>query len=925
MNDVTRTFNKIANFERFNSTEHFTKPTMKILKRQVLRGPNRWSNYRQLLIQIRLDLEEMEEFPTDMIEGFNERLQKLLPGMIDHECSEGVHGGFFIRVERGTWLGHVMEHIALELQSLAGMETGYGRTRETETDGIYNVVFSYTIEQAGLYAADAAFRIIDALRLGNDYDLEADIEELRNIKSRFQLGPSTQSIVDEAKKRGIPWRRMGTNSAIQLGYGANQRQFQATITANTSAIGVDRAANKNATKQLLSKAKIPVAIGDLVTNEIELKETITKIGYPVVVKPFNGNHGNNITTNITTWEQALDALKTAQIRSKYVLVEKYVSGFDFRALVIDGKFIAAAKRIPAHIIGDGKSTIKTLLEIENTNPLRGEGHEKVLTKITFDKDSETLISKLGYTLESIPPKEEVVFLKSTANLSTGATAIDVTDEVHSENKFMLERIAKIIGLDVCGIDIIASDLKSLLRVNGGVILEANAAPGFRMHISPSQGKSRNVAAAVVDSLFPKGSKCRIPLISVTGTNGKTTTTRLIAHMSQTSGNVTGYTTTDGIYINDFLIQEGDTTGPMSAELILSDPTVEFAVLETARGGLLRSGLAFDKCDIGIITNIKEDHLGLNDINTLEDLANVKAVVARSVKQNGWAILNADDAHCVKIARALRCNVAFFSMNIENEVIQRQMKFGNPVAVFEDGFLTIITGTEKIRVEQVNAIPITMEGKCGFMIANALTATLAGYLHGFSILQLQHALQTFKPGFEQTPGRLNKFEFSDFDILVDYAHNPHGYKAIEQYISQIDATRKVGLISGVGDRRDEDIRECAEIAARMFDHIIIKQEHSLRDRTEAQINKLLLEGFENAEKKITYEIFYEEVDAVKHALDTAQKGDFIVALCDKFRPIIALIEETLKNEKQQPKIISLQKSLKNGGGGMHYSQHGKQIE
>ncbi|HEX8270431.1 MAG TPA: cyanophycin synthetase [Flavobacterium sp.] len=902
---------------------------MKILKTQVLRGPNVWSNYRQHLIQIRLDLEEMEKFPTDKLPGFKERLQEMLPGLVRHECSEGVRGGFLIRLERGTWLGHVMEHVALEIQTMAGMETGYGRTRGTSEKGVYNVVFAYSVEECGLFAGQAAFRIVDALSKGEPFDVSPEIEELKRLYRKHEFGPSTKSIVDEAKKRGIPFKRTGDNSIVQLGYGANQKKFQATITGNTSSMATDAASDKEHTKKLLASAKIPVAKGGLCYSEAEFKQLVSKTGYPLVTKPLNANQGKGITININSWEQALEGFQSAKLFSKHVLVEKYVEGFDFRLLVIDGKFVAAAKRIPAHVKGDGKSTISELIDNENQDPRRGAGHENVLTKLSVNRDSEQLLEKNGFTLDHVPFEGDIVYLRSTANLSTGGTAVDVTDEVHPENIFMAQRIAKVIGLDVCGIDIMAQNLSEPIKKIGGVVLEVNAAPGFRMHLAPSEGTPRNVAAAVVDYLYPPGKPSRIPIIGVTGTNGKTTTTRLLAHMAKTSGFVTGYTTTDGIYIDDYLIEEGDTTGPLSAGVILGDPTVEFAVLETARGGLLRSGLMYDKCDVGIITNIKEDHLGLNDINTLEDLANVKAVVARSVKKDGWAILNADDANCVKIGGELVCNVAYFSMDENNPLIQEQLASGKPVAVFENGYASIIKGNEKIRIEDVKNIPLACNGQCKFMVANALAAALAAYSWGFSIEDIRTSIREFTPSFEQTPGRLNLFEFEKFKVLVDYAHNPHGYAAVEDYISNMEATRKIGIISGIGDRRDEDIRECARIACRMFDHIIIRQEHSLRDRSEDKINELLLEGIrQSGREDITYEIVPQENEAIKKALAIAREGDFIVALSDVYKGVVATIQEALAKEKEELKSrTSARKAMPKmaASGGMHYSHHGKQVE
>lgn len=881
---------------------------MKILKIQVLRGPNIWSNYRKKLIQVRLDLEEMENFPTEKLPGFKDRLAEMFPGMIEDEYSEGERGGFFTRLERGTWLGHVMEHIALEIQTLAGMPTGYGHTRGTGTKGIYNVVFAYLVEDAGLFAAEAALRIVDALSKNIPYDASADIAMLRNIRQQNCLGPSTKSIVDEAQKKGIPWRRLDSNSSIQLGYGANQKHFQATITSNTGTLSVETAGDKEATKQLLSAAMIPVAKGGTCKSEDVLKQIIQKIGYPIVIKPLNANQGKGASINVFDWETAVKGFEAAQKYSHRVLVEKFTEGFDFRILVIDNKFVAAAKRIPAMVTGNGKSTIQELIAEVNAKPERGSGHNNILTKIKVDRDTATLLEKAGYTLQTIPQNREHVGLKSTANLSTGGTAVDMTDEVHPENIFLAERIARIIGLDICGIDIIAKNLTEPLTRNGGIVLEVNAAPGFRMHLAPSEGKPRNVAAAVVNMLYPPGQPATIPIISVTGTNGKTTTTRLLAHMAKNKGYNVGYTTTDGIYINGFLVEEGDNTGPISGGFILNDPTVEFAVLETARGGILRSGLCFDECDVAVITNIREDHLGLNDINTIEELANVKAVLARSAKKTGWAVLNADDEQSVKIASELQCNIAYFSLDENNAVIQKRIGEQRPVAVYENGFITMIAGNEKIRIENVSNIPVTFNGNAKFMVANVLAASLAGYVWGFSTDNIRTSLQSFIPGLAQTPGRLNQFEFANFSVLVDYAHNPHGYTAIGEYLATISSKRKIGIISGIGDRRDEDIIECASIAGRMFDYIIIRQEHDLRGRTEENINALVIEGISSTGKNIPYETISKETEAVKRALDIAQKGDLVVALCDGYQSVIEIIKKELAKERSIKPAAASKKTI-----------------
>jgi cyanophycin synthetase len=874
---------------------------MKILKIQALRGPNIWSVQRKKLIQMRLDLEEMEQFPTNKIEGFRERIEAMFPTMIEHRCSEGTRGGFFSRIERGTWMGHVIEHIALEIQTLAGMETGFGRTRETKTPGIYNVVFSYTEENVGMFAAESAVAIAESLIAGTEYDVTADIQKMREIRERVRLGPSTGSIVDEAVARDIPWIRLGTNSLVQLGYGVNQMRFQATITCKTSNIAVDIACNKEETKRMLDLASIPVANGGICVDEEDLDNTIKKIGYPIVIKPLDGNHGKGASINVVTWEDAVAGLEYAKKYSRRVIVEKFITGFDFRVLVIDNKLVAAAKREPAHVVGNGKDSIQTLIEETNKDPRRGYGHENVLTQIDVDRDTLDLLEKLNYTVDSVPKNGEIVYLKSTANLSTGGTSIDVTDMMHPENIFLCERISRVIGLDICGIDIMAENLTQPLKENGGCILEVNAAPGFRMHLAPSEGLPRNVAAPVIDMLYPPGKPSRIPIIAVTGTNGKTTTTRLLAHIVKNNGYKVGFTTSDGIYIQNHMMEKGDTTGPLSAEYILKDPTVEFAVLETARGGILRSGLGFSRCDIAIITNIQEDHLGIADIHNLDDLARVKATVVRSVKKDGWAILNAEDEQCLKIANELSCNIAYFSMDENNPKVQQFSKEGKIVAVYENGYITIKKGEWKIRVERATHVPLTLGGKAKFMIANALAATLASYLWGFKTEDISLSLQTFIPSAAQTPGRMNIFDFKKFKVLIDFAHNPAGYRGVEEYLSSVEASKKIGIIAGVGDRRDEDIRECATIAARMFDHIIIRQEKYLRGRTEEEIIGLIMEGINASGRTVTHEIIAKEVEAIKHAINSAQDGTFITALSDVVTNAIDIVQEYLDKENEDGNI------------------------
>jgi cyanophycin synthetase len=592
---------------------------------------------------------------------------------------------------------------------------------------------------------------------------------------------------------------------------------------------------KKKQKNLLEAAEIPVPRGTVVRSEAGLKDAIEKYGYPLVIKPIDGNHGKGNTTNITTWEHAVTALESAQRYGRSVIVERFITGFDFRILVINYKFICAALRTPAAVKGDGVHTIQYLIDEVNKDSRRGFGHEKVLTQITVDGSSMKMLEEVGYTLETVPPKGELVLLKTTANLSTGGTSEDVTDEVHPENIVMCERIAKIIGLDICGIDIMAKDLRTPVSENGGAILEVNAAPGFRMHIEPAEGLPRNVAEPVIDMLFPDRSFGRIPIIAITGTNGKTTTTRLTAHISKSAGKKVGYTTSDGVYIQNQLLMKGDCTGPVSAQFVLKDPTVDFAVLECARGGILKSGLAFQNCDVAIVTNVAADHMGLGGINTIEQMAKVKAVVPETVFPHGYAVLNADDDLVYAMKDDLKCNVALFSMDETNPRIQKHCKEGGLATVYENGFVSILKGTWKIRVCNVKDIPLTFEGKATHNIANCLPSVMACYLFKtITIEDIRTGLQTFAAGSITTPGRLNFFHFKHFTFLADFAHNPHGLKLLGEFVGKLDYTHKVGVISGTGDRRDEDIRELGAISAQYFDEIIIRCDKNLRGRTAEEI-------------------------------------------------------------------------------------------
>ena len=869
---------------------------MKIEEIKILRGPNYWSVRRTKLIQMRLQLEDLEQRPTNSIDGFSERLEAMFPSMYGHRCSEAKPGGFFSRVKEGTWMGHVIEHIALEIQTLAGMETGFGRTRGTGKEGEYNVVFNYMEEDAGVYAAKASVKIAKALVDNVEYDLANDIQLLREIREDTRLGPSTGCIVDEALKRGIPFIRLNKHSLVQLGYGVHQKRIRATIASTTGNIAVDIACDKEETKNLLEAAEIPVPRGTVIRSEVGLQEAVEKYGYPLVIKPIDGNHGKGNTTNIINWEQALAAFAAAKEYGRNVIVERFITGFDFRVLVIDSKFICAALRTPASVIGDGKNTIQYLMDETNKDPRRGYGHEKVLTQITMDQYTQKMLNDIGYTLETIPAKDELVLLKPTANLSTGGTSTDVTDEVHPTNIFMCERIAKIIGLDICGIDIMAKDLRNPITENGGAVLEVNAAPGFRMHIEPAEGLPRNVAEPVIDMLFPDKGNGRIPIIAVTGTNGKTTTTRLTAHICKTAGKKVGYTTSDGVYIQNQLMMKGDCTGPISSAFVLKDPTVDFAVLECARGGILKNGLAFQHCDVAIVTNVAADHMGLGGINTIEQMAKVKAVVPETVFPHGYAVLNADDDLVFAMAKDLKCNIALFSMDENNPRIQENCKKGGLATVFENGYVSILKGTWKIRVMHVKDIPITFEGKATHNIANTLPSVMATYLYKtITINDIKTGLQTFIAGSNTTPGRLNFFHFKNFTFLADFAHNPHGLNLLCDFIGKLDYKYKVGVISGTGDRRDEDIRELGAISARFFDELIIRCDKNLRGRTAEEIISLLQEGINEVNPNIPQQVIANENLALEHIYNNPKPGALYTIMCDVVAGALDKIKELKDRE------------------------------
>ncbi|MEM9728290.1 MAG: cyanophycin synthetase [Myxococcota bacterium] len=843
---------------------------MHLLQIRALRGPNLYSIKQTKLIVMRVDLGDVADKESTEVNGFLGALHDVL-GLETHLLEELVAGVPFHRV---------LEVVALELQYFAGMAVSFSRTERTTARGISNVVFSYEEEEAGIYAGEKTIVLLDALLAGESVeslkpDVDAWIRTLREIREDSRYGPSTESLIAEAARRGIPHLRLNSSSLVQLGYGCQQQRIAASITENTRVIAVDLASDKYATKRLLEDMSMPVPRGRTIRSEDVLEDTLVRLGYPVAVKPLDSNQGKGITVNVTDLEQAKAAFAKAQKYSNDVIIERSLSGFDFRALVVDNKLVAAAKREPAHVIGDGVHTIEELVARVNQDPRRGYGHEKALTRIALDDVSMRLLALGGWTPDTVLDDGQYCALKTTANLSTGGTATDVTDEVHPYNVFLFERVAHFIGLDVGGIDVVAPDLSTPLTENGGGIVEINAAPGLRMHLAPSFGTPRNVAEPIIDMLFPSRTSSRIPIIALTGTNGKTTTARLIAHLIKNTGKKVGFTTSDGVYVDNYLTSRGDTTGPLSAHMVLKDPEVEVAVLETARGGILRAGLGFDHCNIGILTNVSADHLGIGDIETLEDIARLKAVVPESARD--YAILNADDDRIYAIHNRLQAKLALFSMQEGNPRIEEHIDRDGLACVLKDGWIVLQKGRWALPVERVIDIPLTFSGRATFNIENALVATLAAYCHGLKIREIRMGLTTFAPSVAQTPGRLNLLDMKGFTVLIDYAHNSAGMSALEQFLGEFPASRKTAVVGGTGDRRDVDIVELGTLTARMFDRAIVREDEDSRGRHQGETADLFIEGLHEVDPNYSFERILDSEESIRYALDHAQEGELIAIL------------------------------------------------
>lgn len=861
---------------------------MEIRKTTVYRGPNIWA--RMPAIHHVLDIGELEERPTNKIPGFYEHLTELIPSLYDHRCSVGRPGGFLQRMREGTWMGHVLEHVAIEIQNLAGAEVVRGKTRGADERGVYNVIYQYEQEDVGLAAGRLALKLLNSLIYGDSesVDFEHELEHVIRLAERLAYGPSTGAIVQEANRRGVPVLRLDPQrSLVQLGHGKYQKRIWATVTSGTPNVAVDIASNKELTNRLLLEVGIPVPRSAVVTNLEEAQRASQRIGYPVVLKPLDGNHGRGVFINLEDDDEVGEFFQSAMNESRggTVVVESFIPGKDYRILVIQNQVVAVSERVPAHVVGDGKLTVQELIDRENADPRRGVGHEKILTRIGVDSQTLEVLERDGRSLDDIPEDGDFVQLKLTGNMSTGGTAIDRTDEIHPDNVEIARQAAMVVGLDIAGIDFITTDIAQSVRQTGGAICEVNAGPGFRMHTHPTEGHPRHVGRAVVDMLFPRSQPSRVPIVAVTGTNGKTTTSRMIAHIMKTVGYKVGLTTTDGIYIDGTQILSGDMSGPGSARMVLKNPAIDYAVLETARGGILRSGLGYDRCNIAVVTNVASDHLGLRGVDSLAGLARVKAVVPQSALRDGASVLNADNEWTVQMARTARGEIIFFSMDEHNPVIQDHIREGGKAVVLRQTrhgeMITVIEDRRETSLVLASQIPATFEGKARVNVANALAATAATVADDVQLDFIRQALRTFSSSFYQTPGRFNLLDLDGQRVVIDYCHNVSGLAALGDFVSRMEARRTVGVISLPGDRSDEDIRLFGELAAKTFDRIIIREDDNVRGREPGEIAQRLNESvLATGRSSDDIEIVLDELEACQLAVDTTEKDELVVLLVDK---------------------------------------------
>lgn len=863
---------------------------MRIHELRIYEGRNIYTH--KPCIKADIDLEDLAETPTCDIPGFNTGLLEHIPSLMEHKCAKGYKGGFVERLHEGTYLAHVLEHICLEIQNLLGYNVAFGKARQVGTEGsIYSVIYEYRSKTVGYEAIQAAFELVNEIQKGAKLDFNCRLQEIKAKAAKLDLGPSTAAIKKEAEERGIPVLVLGKGSLLQLGYGRCSKRVQATLTEQTGCIAADISCDKELTKELLETAGIPIPQGFVTDSLEQLQVYAEALGYPVVVKPNNGNQGKGVSVNLKSREEIAAAYSIAKQYGEEVIVERFIQGKHYRVLVINGQMVACAERIAPFVLGDGKSTVRELIEQENQNPLRGEDHEKPLTKIKIDPIMQALLQKNNMHIDYIPTVGEQVLLRENDNLSTGGTAIDKTDEIHPKNAEIAVQAASIVGLDIAGIDITTKDISSPIWEDGGAVIEVNAAPGIRMHYYPAEGQQRNVAKHIVDMLFPEGSPSSIPLISITGTNGKTTTTRMLNKILQEKGHTVGMTSTGGVYINDTCIMKGDTTGYKSARMILTDKRVDAAVLETARGGIVSRGLGYDLADVGIITNISEDHLGLDGINTFDDLAHVKALVVEAVKDSGYAVLNADDKYCVEVGDRLNKKIIYFSTSCSNPIIQKQLAGGGKAVYIRARDIYIFDGREELKLMHTWDIPATMKGTISYNVKNSLSAIAGAYGLGVEPVYIANALKKFKSDNSNNPGRFNIHELQDFKVVVDYGHNIEGYREAIISLKNMKHNRLIGVIGVPGDRTETSTVRIGQLCGEHFHHIVIKEDKDKRGCAEGEIARQLMNGcLIGGIDKNNVMIELCEEEALRKAMLMAQPEDIIIVFYEDYQGVVDTIEQ-----------------------------------
>ncbi len=854
---------------------------MRLESIRALPGPNVYLD--RPVLQVRIELEALTERETHQFPGFADRLLARLPGLREHHCAKGAPGGFVERLYGGTYLGHTVEHVAIELQCLAGSEVRYGKTLYAGAPGRYDMIIEYRNEPVARFLVPVARGLVEALLQDAPYPLETKLDEARRLLADTELGPSTRAIVAAAERRGIPWIRLNEGSLVQLGYGMHRRLIEATQTDRTAAIAVDIACDKATTKVLLDRAAIPVPRGILAHTREEAVRALDDLRPPLAVKPLDGNQGRGISLRLETADQVAAAFDLAAAESRAVIVEEFFAGRDYRVLVVGGKAVAASERVPAHVVGDGTHTIARLVDLANRDPRRGDDHENVLTKIRIDPVVESYLARTGRSLDDVPPAGAVVYLRETANLSTGGTARDVTDDMHPDVARLCERAARVVGLDVCGVDLLLPDIGRPVPAEGAGIVEVNAAPGIRMHHHPSEGQPRDVGAAIVNLLIPAGDG-RIPVVSITGTNGKTTVTRMIGHVLGRAGKHVGMTTTDGIWIGGHCVAQGDLTGFHSARTVLSDPSVEVAVLETARGGIVRRSLGYDWSDVGVLTNVQPDHLGQDGIETVDDLLWVKSLVAERVRAGGTIVLNADDERLARLPAHPRVcklprRVALFALSEDNPVLRAHLAAGGTGYFLRDGWLVEAAGDAEDPIVREDAIALTLGGAAAFQTANALAALAACRALGITPARAAAGLASFQSGADN-PGRMNLYRVGRGYVIVDYGHNVGAFAALCTLTSQWTDRRVTGVFTVPGDRTDELIEETGRLAARCFDRLIIREDEDLRGRKPGEVARMLCRVVGEADPGKECRIIPDEGGALMTALEEMEEGEIVVFFYEK---------------------------------------------